>query len=363
MNILFITAGMGYGGAEKMLAFAANSLSRRGHSVSVVNLNMTSRELCQEIDNQVTVYNIDGKKPGFRKLGCVKEIGRISKGVQAELLIGFTMYPNLYAALVGKRLGIPAIMSERGDPNRTFGKRLLEKLLIAVINSCTGGIFQTEAARQFYGKKLQKNGVVIPNPIFMHSTVPEVTGDQRKKTVVSVGRLENLQKRYDVMLEAFRIFHQKHPEYSLKIYGDGPDEQQIRCWAQTKGIAQQVHFMGLTRNTMQDIAHDGMFLITSDFEGISNALLEAMAVGLPCVSTDHTPGGARLLITDHENGLLAPVADPEKLATAMCEFAEDPQLAERCAQKAKEVTDRFAPERIADMWENYCKQATKRTFT
>ena len=113
-------------------------------------------------------------------------------------------------------------------------------------------------------------------------------------------------------------------------------------------------FMGVTKQPMQDTARDGMFLITSDFEGISNSLLEAMAVGLPCVSTDHTPGGARLLITDHENGLLAPVADSEKLAQAMCEFAENPELAERCGEKAKDVVNRFAPEKIIDQWEQYC---------
>ena len=96
-----------------------------------------------------------------------------------------------------------------------------------------------------------------------------------------------------------------------------------------------------------------MFIITSDFEGISNSLLEAMAAGLPCVSTDHTPGGARLLIQDHENGLLAPVADCEGLAAAMCEFAENPSLAEKCGNNAKDVVNRFDPQRIIDTWENY----------
>ena len=111
--------------------------------------------------------------------------------------------------------------------------------------------------------------------------------------------------------------------------------------------------MGITTNPMQDIAKDGMFIITSDFEGISNSLLEAMAVGLPCVSTDHTPGGARLLITNEENGLLAPVRDVEKLAECMCRFAEDSELAKKCGENAKDVLNRFAPTKIIDMWENY----------
>lgn len=97
----------------------------------------------------------------------------------------------------------------------------------------------------------------------------------------------------------------------------------------------------------------GIFLITSDSEGISNALLEAMAVGMPVVSTDHNPGGARLLISDHENGLLAPMADVEKLCRALCEYAEHPELAEKCGKKAQEVVIRFAPQKLLNRWNEY----------
>ena len=91
-------------------------------------------------------------------------------------------------------------------------------------------------------------------------------------------------------------------------------------------------------------------------EGISNSLLEAMAVGLPCVSTNHTPGGARLLIADHENGLLAPMGDVHALAGAMCEFADNPELAQKCGNNARDVVNRFEPRRIIDLWEDYIEK-------
>ena len=362
MKALFITNSLGFGGAEKMLAFVASSLARRGHNVSIINLNAVPgyvNEHKRTVDDAICVYEREQGNAGSSK-GKFSFVFRVAKECRPDILIGFTGFPNMYAKIAGTLLGIPSIMSERGDPSKTSEPTLKAKICRAIINSSKGGVFQTGGAREYYGKGLQKRGVVIPNPIFIVGEVPCIPYDEREKTVVSVGRLDNFQKRYDVMLDAFKLFSDKHPEYILKLYGRGDDEEQIRVWSNERGLTDKVRFMGLTTQPMQDICGDGMFLITSDFEGISNSLLEAMAVGLPCVSTDHTPGGARLLITDHENGLLAPVGDAEKLAAAMCEFAEDPALAKKCGENAKDVVNRFAPERIIDMWETYILKLCKR---
>jgi len=363
-NILFITNSLGFGGAEKMLTFVANRLSLRGHTCGIVNLN----SLCdyvnahqQSVSETVTVYTVGKPPEGTEKNWFrLKEIHRIAKQFRADVLIGFTAMPNFYAKIVGALLGIPSVMSERGDPTRTgMGEGLKSKIVLGVVNRSRGGVFQTEGAKSFYGKGLQRRGMVIPNPIFITGEIPDVAYCEREKSVVSVARLDNFQKRYDVMLDAFKLFSDKHPEYVLKLYGKGSDEEKIQQWVRDRNLDGKVLFMGLTKQPMQDTCRDGMFLITSDFEGISNSLLEAMAVGLPCVSTDHSPGGARLLITDHENGLLAPVADAEALAKAMCEFAENPALAEKCGNNAKDVVNRFAPVKIIDQWENYILQLTK----
>lgn len=359
-NIVFVAPSMGFAGVGKMISFIANQLSSRGHKVSLINLNTTTKLMEQTISDAINVCNLDGNVRGLRRFLCVSEIVPICKKHNADIVIGFTEIPSMLAALVGLRLGIPSIMSERGDPARTgMGKGFKNRVVLEIINRSKGGVFQTDGARSFYGKGLQKRGVVIPNPIFIKGEIPQVAHAEREKTVVSVGRLDIFQKRYDVMLKAFALFSEKHPEYTLKLYGKGGDENLIRQWVTEMGLEEKVRFMGLTTQPMQDIARDGMFLITSDFEGISNSLLEAMAVGLPCVSTDHTPGGARLLITDHENGLLAPVEDAEALAHALCEFAENPQLAEKCGNNAKTVTTRFAPERIIDLWEEYILKLTQ----
>ena len=359
-RILFITNSLGFAGAEKMLTFVANSLSKRGHACCIVNLDVIGgyiNEQKQQVSEQVVVHTVEQPPENMsRHKFRIQKLYQYTKEFKPDVLIGFTRFPSCYARIVGRMCRIPSIMSERGDPARTTPNTLKAKLILGVVNGSAGGVFQTEGAMVTYGKGLRKRGTVIPNPIFVQGQVPEVPFDKREKTVVTVGRLDNEQKRYDVMIRAFKIFSQSHPEYTLKLYGRGVDEDKIRNWAQEQGISDKVRLMGLTSKPMECIASDGMFLITSDFEGISNSLLEAMAVGLPCVSTDHTPGGARLLIQDHENGLLAPIGDSEALAKAMGEFADNPELARKCGENAKDVLVRFAPERMIDMWENYiCK--------
>lgn len=363
MKTLFITNSLGFGGAEKMVTFIASSLCARSHQVGIVNLNSVPNYVNvhkRAVDGDVSIYELQqgADKSAWEKICFVREIARREK---TDIIIGFTEIPNAIARIVGFMLGIPSIMSERGDPERTgVGKGLKNRIVLELINRSKGGVFQTEGARDFYGRGLQKRGVVIPNPIFINGEISQVKYSEREKTVVSVGRLDNEQKRYDVMLDAFKIFSDKHPDYILKLYGKGSDEEAIRNWAVERNLENKVKFMGLTTQPMKDIANDGMFLITSDFEGISNSLLEAMAVGLPCVSTDHTPGGARLLIQNGENGLLAPIGDAKGLADAMCRFADDAQFAEKCGENAKDVINRFAPDHIIDVWEEYIKKLIKK---
>lgn len=352
-KILFITNSISFGGAAKMLCFLAESFALKGYQVVVANLratnNVTDFERILPNVEVVTIKTV-GKNKHFHRLKAIKRLAHEKK---SEIIIGFTAFPNFYSVVISKILRIPSIVSERGDPYHTFSSSIKDKIVKFVINQSAGAVFQTEGASSYYGKGLRRRSLIIPNPIFIQDEIPVIDFREREKTVVSVGRLDNEQKRYDVMLKSFALFSARHPEYILKLYGRGTQENEIRQWSQELGIQEKVKFMGLTTHPMLDIARDGMFLITSDYEGISNSLLEAMAVGLPCVSTDHSPGGARLLIEDHINGLLTPIGDVEAISKALCEFAENPDLAKKCGNNAKNVVSRFAPSKIIDMWESY----------
>lgn len=356
-KIVFVTNSLGFGGAEKMLTFVANELSKRGNDCIIINLNRFStyvNEKMQNVDKNIKVINLKNIKQN-KNVYYIKKIIEVSKKFNADVLIGFTAFPNMYVRVASFFLRVPSIISERGDPTRTKGDNKIKTYISdKIINSSKGAVFQTPGAMGYYGKGLKKRGIVISNPIFINEELSNV--DYQTKEIISIGRFDNEQKRYDVMINAFKIFYKSHPEYVLKLYGSGPDEKLIKELIEKYSLENRILIMGVSKNPLKDLSRGGMFVISSDYEGISNALLEAMAVGLPCISTDHTPGGGRFLIKDHENGLLVPINDAVSLSKAMNEFANDKELAKRCGENAQKVLKRFEPNLIINMWDKYIEK-------
>ena len=356
-KILFVTDTWGYGGAEKQMVFAAEGLFGRGWNVAILNLSQDKSAGENRIVDkgiQVFVADIPYNNVIQSNYDLLKHTAAIVRKYNPNIIVGFNEIANFCVSVVGKLCDTPSIISERGDPYISFkDARLPRRVKLWCINKSTGAIFQTHQASEFYGKRLCKNSIIIPNPVFVNRTLPPIDYERFPKTVVSLGRLDNKQKRLDIMLDAFAIFHGKHPDFLLKIYGNGPDEALIRNWVVEKGLNDSVRLLGVSKDSLGDMCKEGIFLITSDYEGISNALLEAMACGLPVVSTDHTPGGARLLIRDKENGLLAPIRDVNAISNALSLFAEDPALRAKCGKNAKKVLYDFSPESILDLWEGY----------
>ena len=190
-NLLFITNSISFGGAAKMLCYVAESLALRGFSVCIVNLrtsnNVTDYE--RKLNDAVKVITLDNIPDKQQNYHRIKEIVKIGKAEESDVVIGFVHYPNMLAAIAGKLLHIPAIISERGDPTRNPDRSMKDKIKKYLINHAEGGVFQTDGAKVYYSKHMQEKGVVIPNPIFITGEVPYCPQEERDHTVVSVGRL------------------------------------------------------------------------------------------------------------------------------------------------------------------------------
>lgn len=355
MKILFVSNQFGYG-AAKMLLFVARGLQNKEHKVYVLVLGDAGK--FDYLAEGINVIYTKGQatNPVTKLYKDIKFVYHYASLLKPDILASFLVTPNFITTIVGKLLNIPSVISERVDPfveyeNSSAFSRFQRK----ITNFATGAVFQTEGAAKFYRECLRERSVVIPNPIEIIEEIQPIDYKNMPKEIISLGRLNNQQKRLDVTLEAFAIFHESHPDYKLRIYGGGKDETYLHRYIHNLGIDDCVILMGISKKSVIDLAKGGIFLITSDYEGISNSLLEAMAVGLPVVSTDHSPGGARLLISDHQNGLLVPIRNKQATAKALCEFADNIDLASICGRNAKEVTMRFHPEKILDSWEKYLK--------
>lgn len=352
-RVLLVTDSLGCGGAEKILCFVANNLNREKFKVGILNFN--SIPTAQKLNPDVAVYDkVVIKKRIIRRLIQIMDIVAVVKDFKPHVILSFKNMPNLLSVLAGRYTRIPVVISERSDP--TQKKSFIARVFRWLYGYANGAVFQIPGAKAWYSERLQRKSCIIPNPVLLSDNTITANYDSPENAIAFVARFENVQKRQDIMLKAFKIVSEKRPEMVLKFYGTGPDEDYIKKMAVEMGLDQKVVFIGLSSNPLKEICNTRMFVITSDYEGIPNALIEAMSIGLPVVSTDCSPGGARFLIEDGVNGLLVPAGDHNAVAQAILKYLDDPEFARRCGSNARKIRERFVPEVIISQWEQYINQ-------
>lgn len=343
-TILFIVNAL-YAGAGKILLFVAGACARAGWKVTVATL----------YDDSVGDYHVDGvnfinfdipMKTRIWRLQALRIIRKRIKGIQPTIICAFISDVVFMTRLATLGLKTFFVAAERGDPYILPSKWIIP-VKWAYRNS-DYSVFQLKGAQDFFDEKVQKNSVIIPNPYSTGECVKPYNGT-RNKTVVSVGRFVE-QKGYDVLLNAFRIFHDAHPDYRLIIYGDGPLKDNYMEQIKQLNLDDSVFLPGFIHNIPKTIREDGIFVLSSRFEGIPNALIEAMSVGIPTISTDCSPGGPRFLTNNGRRGILVPVDDTEAIANAMSIVADDNEKALRYSLLGLEIIDELNPQRIEEKW-------------
>lgn len=343
MKIMFIIPSMAGGGAERVISVLANEFTARGIETKIM---MTAGKTCVYRLHPHIQLLYAGEKTGgsiMKRLARIFRMRKLFRQYRDYTLLAFEPDAAFFAGIARQGLSMKLISSERNDP-RSFGSSKVRKAAYAMADKI---VFQTRDALECFGEKIQKKGKVIPNPI--SGLLPEPYAGKRQKTVVAVGRLEE-QKNHRLLLKAFKEFVESNSEYTLHLYGEGTLEGELRQLAKTLKIENKVIFEGFHTDVLQCVADAGMYVLSSDYEGISNSLLEAMAIGLPVISTDCPCGGSRLCITNEVNGLLVPVSDEKALAAAMKRMAESEELGKRLGSEATKVRSRFSVEHIVSEW-------------
>lgn len=365
MKILFVINCLNYGGAEKNLRLVANYLLEQGNFVQVCSLNYRPTTIA--FNNSVDVIDLPVRKGFFLSLLFFKffELRRIVKKECPDAIISFLGYSNLLNVLIGKSTHVPCIISERADPYLKSSRWIVNqitKFFQWIYTFADGAVFQTPMARDYFAKRLRKKSIVISNPVVVPENKFIHNYGNAKKRIAFVGRFELKQKRQDIALKAFQKVLEFHPDYVLSFYGDGEDEDKVRMMVKKMGLEKSVIFNSVSKNVLADISVAELFLLSSDYEGIPNCLIEAMSIGLPCVSTDCSPGGARMLIEHNKNGLLVPCGDVQGLARAMCFYIENPSVAKQHGLNALKIREKYSMEKIMGSWEKYIYSICKKAY-
>jgi GalNAc-alpha-(1->4)-GalNAc-alpha-(1->3)-diNAcBac-PP-undecaprenol alpha-1,4-N-acetyl-D-galactosaminyltransferase len=343
-RVLFVYHEFTYGGASKSLAFWLNALASTGAEVSVVTYK-SLKPPHYKIPHNVKVIGPSSiiNLPGLRRLNDIFTVAKAALIVRPHVVIGLMSVNSFYGYIIGRLSGAKVIVSERGCPTREFGWFI--HLKHWAMNRADGAVFQTKGAMAFYSQRLQEKSIVIPNPAI--SSLRHRDFDDRTAEFLFVGRFELRQKRHDVLLNALKILVKDKPNAKVNFIGDGPDLDRVKKMADQFGLSGNTSFLGVIDNVPEILEKYKYFVITSDYEGIPNTLIEAMIAGMACISTDCEPGGAREFINTGHNGLLVQRGNAFEIAQAMDLLLDDEELSNRLGKNARDILYRYKSEDVA----------------
>lgn len=341
MKIVFVLPDMPGGGSERVVSMLANEYVNRGYRVAI--LLFAGSQVAYPLDERVEIH-IAGQASGgnpFIQISRLLKMRRFFMRNKGCCIFSFSVNGSIFSVIAAAGIPHRFLVSERNDPTRVSGQKLrnwayrkAEKL-----------IFQTEDMKKYFPEDIQKKSVIIPNPV--SADMPEPFQGERKKQIVSVGRLHP-QKNQKLLLNAFAAFHEVYADYELHIFGIGELENDLKKHAKELHIEDYVVFRGFSSDVQHEIWDSAMFVLSSDYEGISNSMIEALAMGVPVISTDCPVGGSRAYIENGVSGILTPVGDQKALSDAMLRIAGDPELARKLSANGARIKERYGLEKIAD---------------
>lgn len=309
-KILFIIDELGSGGAERVLSELANYFAENGESVYVINL--LDKEIFYPLNKKIKhfVFNQGkGKYLVIRYYQRIKYIKYIIRHIKPDIAISFLPMSNMVSCLTFWNEKTPLIISERNDPNRNPESKMMRIIRNQLYRLADGVVFQTKDAQRYFSKDIQKKSVIIFNPLKRGLKAKK---GEHKEILFTVGRLEK-QKNQEMLIRAFKKVSEVFPEYKLWIFGTGSEENSLKQEAKNLGLSNKITFKGVSAKWHEEVENADIFILPSNYEGMPNSLMEALALGKICISTDCPIGGPRELIRNGENGFLIRTGNQEDL--------------------------------------------------
>lgn len=346
-KVIFITNVLGNGGSGRVMSTIASYLAENEYNVEVYSFlnNYETYKISNKIKSEV--IKCKSKNIYLKKIERILKLRKIFKYNKDATIIAFEYFVNMQTIIASLFLKNKVIISERNDPSKHGNKFFVNELRHLLYRYTDILVCQTNDAKEYFKHSIQKKTIVIPNPIM--SNLPDRFDGIRKKEIVTFCRIEP-QKNLKLMIDAFTLINKEYPDYTLSIYGDGSEKQKLVEYVNEINLDKSINFYGFTDNIHSKIIDKAMFVSSSDYEGISNSMLEAMSIGLPCVVTDCPCGGARMMIENNINGVLTKVGDVYGMYNAMKNIIENKQLSDELSINASKIKEKLDQDKICAKW-------------
>lgn len=353
-DVMFLGHLHGFGGAEKSMIKVANAMCERRFKVALVTFDEYKTPF--EIDKRIDVYfiKIEARNSIGRMIERYRKAKILLKENKTKMAISFWFQLAVICQLLTSKYKFKNYFSERGDPSDAEYKGVYSVMRKYFFPKMDGFIFQTRGAQSYFPENIQRKSIVIPNPVYVKYNDYPIS-QNRNRIVVSVGRLHP-QKHFDLLIRAFALVAPKFPEVKLMIYGTGDLKKELSELITNLDMNEHIFLHEPIKQILEAIKDSSVFVLSSLYEGMPNVLMEAMALGIPCLSTNCSPGGAAELINDGENGFLLKTFDAEEMAEKLEYMLSHPKELESIALRGKEICRTHSEKVVMNMWENYIRK-------
>lgn len=353
---VFIVPSLASGGAERAVANFASGLVSQEEQVTIVIYFRMKDEY--PVDERVRVINLSGGDMyTYERIGYLKKVGtlrKIIKGEQPDYILPFLGQVCFHTALACFDMHGKVINTIRINPAMGPSNKWIRKLRDYIIVHSWKTIVQNEDQKHYFPKSCQERIYVLRNAVNSSLFSIERKTENQRYRIVALGRLED-QKNYPLLINAIQEVVQNRQDIVVEIYGDGARRESLNEQIETCGLENYVHLMGRTSNVNSVYEKADLYILSSDYEGMPNTLIEAMAAGVPAISTN-CPTGPADIIKNHENGLLVPVNDVKSLANAIVYMMEHKEHSESMGRAGREtIKEKCSIERIVDELRSICE--------
>ncbi len=344
-RITIVAPSAANGGSERVAVELANYLHRKGYAVQYIGVFWD--KITYTLENGI-VYHACYTEDTNKIVKAYKRCSQIKRYVQSFCSDALISFVTLEHILAFSDTRVKKIVTIRNDPSKEFSSVWMQRLRAYVLSQADCVVFQTQDEMDYFGKNIRTKGYIIENPI--KEGLPQWNRNSCNHEVIAAGRLTE-QKNWPMLIRAFAKFHRKNPGAHLSIYGQGEQQEELQKLIYDLKAGDYVFLKGFTDFIHEKMKEAMIYVSSSDYEGISNAMLEALAIGIPVICTDCPAGGARTYIQNGVNGFLVPVGDENALCEKLDELYKDANMREGFSEYSKTIRMNLSMEKIGAKWE------------